>query len=78
MKLKLLDIVNTVLENNAMKPISKISPDMFFDKDLNMDSIMIAELTVRVEDEYGIDVFEDGMIHTIGQIIQKISSSPHE
>lgn len=38
-----------------------------------MDSLDLAELTVRIEDAFGIDVFEDGIIDTIGEIMDKIN-----
>ncbi len=68
----LLDIINTVLYNNDLPKINELDPKLRFTQDLGLDSIMLAELTVRIEDEYDIDVFEDGMIFTIGDIVVKI------
>jgi acyl carrier protein len=70
--MELLDIINKVLSNNDLKTIDQLDPHLRMREDLDMDSITIAELTVRVEDEYGIDVFEDGMIYTLGDIMKKI------
>jgi acyl carrier protein len=33
----------------------------------------LAELTVRIEKETGIDVFADGIVQTVGQVIKRIS-----
>jgi acyl carrier protein len=68
----LLDIINRVLVNNDLYPIDALDPTLRFREDLELDSIMLAELTVRIEDEYNIDVFEDGMVYTIGDILVKI------
>jgi len=38
-----------------------------------MDSLDLAELTVRIEDEFGVDIFEDGMIDTVQEILDKIN-----
>lgn len=68
---KLLEIFNIVLENNDLKQINILNPQSNLQTDLEMDSIVIAELTVRIEDEFDVDIFENGLIHTIGDI-QKV------
>jgi acyl carrier protein len=68
----LLDIINTVLINNDLYPIDELDASLRFREDLELDSIMLAELTVRIEDKYNIDVFENGMIYTVGDILMKL------
>jgi len=70
---KILQIVNTVLSNNDLPLIETLDEGHDLRNDLLMDSINLAELTVRIEDEFGIDVFEDGMISTIGELMAKIN-----
>lgn len=69
---KILTIVNVVLENNKLDAVKEIKESTNLREDLNLDSIKLAELTVRIEDEFGIDVFEDGVVNTIGEIIAKL------
>lgn len=69
MEEKLFEIINTVLNNNELKKIDKIDPTLSLQNDLEMDSIILAELTVRIEDEFDVDVFENGMVHTIEDIV---------
>jgi acyl carrier protein len=69
---KLLKIFNTVLENNNKRKITDIRADMKLREDLHLDSLELAELTVRIEKEFNIDIFEDGIVTTIGEIIKKI------
>jgi acyl carrier protein len=71
----LLEIVNKVLYNNDLNTLSTLDPSLRLKEDLDMDSITIAELTVRVEDEFNIDVFENGMISTLGQIMSKVDKA---
>ena len=33
----------------------------------------LAELTVKLEDEYDIDIFEDGLVNTVGEVLEKLS-----
>ena len=72
---KILEIVNTVLANNDLPLIENLDRDSDLRNNLLLDSINLAELTVRVEDEFGIDVFEDGMIFTIGELMDKINKA---
>ena len=41
--------------------------------DMQLTSFDLAELTVKLEDEYGIDIFEDGLVNTVGEIYAKLS-----
>ena len=69
MEATLFQIINTVLSNNDLKTIDKIDPTLSLQGALEMDSIILAELTVRIEDEFDVDIFENGMVHTIQDIL---------
>ncbi len=43
-------------------------------ENLGMDSFCLAELTVRLEDETGIDVFADGLIDTVGEVLHRLGA----
>ena len=68
----LLAIINTILENRGRAQIDCISADTDLRRDLGFDSFDLAEFTVRIEAEYDVDVFEDGIVYTIGDILEKI------
>ena len=69
---KLLSIINTVLINRGKNPVTAITESSNLRNDLGFDSLDLAELTVRIEAEYDVDIFEEGIVNTIGEIIQKI------
>lgn len=69
---KLLSIINTVLENRGKATVSSISENMSLKDDLGLDSLGLAELTVRIEAEFDVDIFEDGIVTTVGEIMQKL------
>jgi acyl carrier protein len=69
---KLLIIINTVLSNRGKNPISAITENSHLRNDIGFDSLDLAELTVRIEAAYDVDIFEDGIVNTIGEILQKI------
>ena len=70
---KILQIINTVLDNRNKLTIKEISNISDLRKDCGLDSLDLAELTVRIEAEYDVDIFEDGLINTIGEILEKIN-----
>ena len=70
---KLLDIINTVLANSQKQTIESFAPESSLRNDLGFDSLDLAELTVRIEVEYDVDIFEDGVVTTVGEILEKIN-----
>ena len=74
METKLLQIFNIVLSNNDLKEIDTLTAIHSLQTDLEMDSIILAELTVRIEDEFDVDIFENGMVHTIQDIMNILKS----
>lgn len=70
---KLLEIINTVLENRGKKTVESISENSHLRNDLGLDSLDLAELTVRIEAEFDVDIFEEGIVETVGQIYNKIN-----
>jgi acyl carrier protein len=65
-------MINEVLESNGDSLIS-ISPEMDLRDDIGMDSLDLAHLTVLIEDEYGVDIFENGIVGSISEILKKIN-----
>ena len=72
MENRLLRIINTVI-NKKGEEICSLNYDSSLRNDLGMDSLDLAELTVRIEDEFDVDIFEDGVIDKISEILSKIS-----
>jgi acyl carrier protein len=52
-----------------------LTPETSLRDDLGLDSLQLAQLTVEIEDQYDVDVFEDGMVETIGDILKKIQGA---
>jgi len=75
MQKRILEIMNTVLANSAMEKLTSLTPEMHLRNDIGFDSFDLAELTVRIEAEYDIDIFEDGIVNTAGEIFKKLESN---
>ena len=53
--------------------VSELTAETRLREDLAFTSFDLAELTVKIEDEFDIDIFEDGLVNTIGEIYAKLS-----
>jgi len=72
MEEKVKTIINSILANADQKAVDTLHPKYHLRNDLGFDSLMLAELTVHIEEEFGVDVFEDGIINTIEEVFLKI------
>ena len=50
----------------------EITSDMDLMDDLNINSYDIMSIVGKFEDEFDIDIFEDGLVNTIGEIYEKL------
>lgn len=72
METKILEIVNSIRIHKGDSPIAEIKAEMDLRKDLGFSSFDLAELTVNIEDEYDVDIFENGLINTVGEIFSQL------
>ena len=73
MKEKVLEIINEIREAKGLASVSTIRNETKLREDLNLTSFDLAELTVKIEDEFDIDIFEDGLVNTVGEIYAILS-----
>ena len=66
------EIILTVLENSSLPVDVDITLETRLREDLGLDSIALAELAVRIEEKYDVDVFEDGLVFSVEEVIRKI------
>lgn len=69
---KVLDVVNEIRMNKGESKLDSLKEDDKFREDLGLDSFDLAELTVRLEAIFDVDVFENGLIDTIGELFVKL------
>lgn len=72
MKEIVLAIINSIREAKQMEALKEIKESDRLREDLNLTSFDLAELTVKIEDEFDIDIFEDGLVSTVGEIFAKL------
>lgn len=69
---ELLKLINVVLLNRGKQKVEIINGKSSLRNDLGLDSLDLAELTVRIEAEFDVDIFENGIVTTVGEILAKI------
>jgi acyl carrier protein len=74
MEKKIQDIINQVLSNRGKTAIDELSANNDLRKDLGFDSLDLAELTVRIEAEFDVDIFENGLVSKVSEIFEIINS----
>lgn len=72
MEKKVLEIINAIRESKELPVLDHLNANDNLRNDLGLTSFDLAELTVRIEDEFDIDIFEDGLVNTVGEIYSKL------
>ena len=72
METKVLEIINDIRASKDMNAVETLNETDNLRNDLGLTSSDLAELTVRIEDEFDIDIFEDGLVNTVGEIYAKL------
>lgn len=72
MRVKVLNIINDIRRAKEWDELPGLQENMKLREDLNFTSFDLAELTVKIEDEFDIDIFEDGLVSTVGEIFAKL------
>ena len=73
MEQEVKDIINEIRVAKELAPVESVNSGTKLREDLSMNSFDLAELTVKIEDKFGIDIFEDGLVSTIGEIYARLS-----
>ena len=74
MKETVLRIINEIRQAKGLSVLTSIKEEDSLRGDLELTSFDLAELTVKIEDEYDIDIFEDGLVNTVVEIFDKLGS----
>ena len=67
-------IILKILKENKIKIKKKITPNSHLIKDLNMDSYSLAQLTVLIEDKFGIDIYKKKLIYKVKDILDQLNN----
>lgn len=65
-------IINELLDDSGREPFPSLSRNMRLRGDLGFDSLELAVLTVKLEAHFGVDVFADGLVDTVGEVEDRL------
>ena len=68
----LLDVVNDIRNKKGFKKLNQLNNSDVLTDDLGLDSLDLAELTVRVQDEFNVDIYENGIVNRVDEVIAEI------
>lgn len=69
----LLRLIDEVRANKKQPPAVGVTRATRLREDLGFASLDLAELTVRIEERFGVDIFADGLVQSVGEIDDKIT-----
>lgn len=71
---KIKNILIDITKENDLQTIdiNLINESTILSSDLGLDSFNLAQLTVIIEEEFGIDIFEKKVIRTVGEILNEL------
>lgn len=69
------EAVDAVRANLGMPPLAGLEDRCSLRDDLGFDSLALAELTVRIEDATGVDVFAGGIVATVGAVRARLAEA---
>ena len=69
---RILDIINQIRANKGVAKLDTIDSTTRLREDIEFDSFDLAELTVNIEEQFAVDIFEDGVISTVGELCKKL------
>lgn len=70
---KLLKIINSIYRRDFRYKLTDLKPEMKLGDDLGFDSLDIAELSIKIEMDFGVDVFKGKMLFTVGEIMDALN-----
>lgn len=68
------DIINKVMVDHDKEIIDNINYDDNLRDDLGIDSIEMVDIVVQFEEIYGIDLFSEGDVKKVSEIIKRLES----
>lgn len=69
---KIVEIINEVLDESGRDNASEVCLNTRLRTDLGLDSLDLAVLTVKIEAEFGVDVFANGIVNTVGEVLDRL------
>ena len=70
---KIKELILEILDEDSTTLEYPIILDSHLKNDIGLDSLNLALLTVKIEDEFNIDIFENGLVFTVSDILDRLN-----
>ncbi len=67
-----LNMVNEIRKDKGEDAVLSVKPEDSLRSDLGFDSMDLAVMTAKIEDQYDVDVFSDGIIDKVQDVYDKL------
>jgi len=68
----LCNIINSIRQSAGRDSVSELKVEHHLQRDLELDSLDLAEMTVLIESKFGVDVFEEEIVTTVRDVLNKL------
>ena len=68
-------VINALRQHAGRERVATLMPRMLLREDLELDSLDLAELTVRLQAKFGVDVFAKRNLRTVGDVVEELGGS---
>jgi acyl carrier protein len=75
MRGEILKAINQVTAKKHRAPLAAYDASLRLREDLGLDSLDLAELTVRLEAVSGVDIFAKGVVRTLGEVEARLADT---
>lgn len=75
MRSEILKAINLVMAKKNRAPLAAYDASLRLREDLGLDSLDLAELTVRLEAVSGVDIFARGVVRTLGEVEARLADA---
>lgn len=68
----LCNIINSIRQSAGRDSVADLKVEHHLQRDLELDSLELAEMTVLIESKFGVDVFEEEIVTTVRDVLKKL------
>lgn len=69
---ELLALAERVHRHKGLGRLESVNAGSRLREDMGFTSLDLAELTVRIEERFGVDVFAEGVVYTWGEMCERV------
>lgn len=73
MDTKLLDLINSLLQEIGMDKLDSLTPTHDLKEDMGLDSISYADLIVQIDEAFGVNINSGDAINTVQDVLDRLA-----